>query len=198
MITVYDKTKESFGTLVFESDLGTTCETVYAIYAERWMLEMFFDVYKNNLDFGVTRVQSDYSVRGAEFVDLIETILTARIVNRMAKAGVLDKNTFGNVIDSLKGCWRSRLALLDISPELDDKHWNRLLKCDGELLLSLNLVKVDSAKAVVEEDALRNRKCLRKEAMNNLTDVPDAPELDRSFSVLQGREMGRRKTNSSN
>ena len=37
-------------------------------------------VYKNNLDFGVTRVQSDYSVRGSEFVDLIATILTARIV----------------------------------------------------------------------------------------------------------------------
>ena len=38
-----------------------TCEAVYASYEDRWMLEMFFDVYKNNLDFGVTRVQSDYS-----------------------------------------------------------------------------------------------------------------------------------------
>ena len=87
-----------------------TCEAVYASYEDRWMLEMFFDVYKNNLDFGVTRVQSDYSVRGSEFVDLIATLLTARIVKRMSKAGALDKNTFGNVLDSLKGCWRSRQA----------------------------------------------------------------------------------------
>ena len=63
--TAYDKSKESFGTIVFESDLDMSCEAVYASYEDRWMLEIFFDVYKNNLDFGVTRVQSDYSVRGS-------------------------------------------------------------------------------------------------------------------------------------
>lgn len=154
----YDKSKESFGTIVFESDLDMTCEAVYASYEDRWMLEMFFDVYKNNLDFGVTRVQSDYSVRGSEFVDLIATILTARIVKRMSKAGALDKNTFGNVLDSLKGCWRSRQASREILPLIEDKHWNRLLKCDGELLVALNLAKAASVKSDTPKKRGRPRK----------------------------------------
>lgn len=110
----------------------------------------------------------------SEFVDLIATILTARIVKRMSKAGALDKNTFGNVLDSLKGCWRSRQAPREILPLIEDKHWNRLLKCDGELLVALNL-----AEASVKSDTPKKRGRPRKEQK--------AAELGESISTPKRR-----------
>ena len=154
----YDEHCGSYGTIVFESDLDMTCAEVYACYEQRWQLEMFFDVYKNSLDFGVTRVQSDYSVRGSEFVDLIASILTSRIVKRMSKAGVLDNATFGDVMDSLRTCWRNRKAPRESLPQVDDEYWNRLLKCDGELLAALELALPGKDKAPDPKKRGRPRK----------------------------------------
>ena len=137
----YDRQGQSFGTIVFESDVDLTCLEVYQIYEQRWWLELLFDCYKNSLGFDVTRVESDYSVRGSEFVDFISTVLTNRIVKRMSAAGVLDKETFGDVITALRGCWRSSKAPLEELPGVNDGHWNRLLKCEEVLLMKLSLVK---------------------------------------------------------
>lgn len=153
----YDKKKASFGTIVFESDLDMTCETVFSSYEERWMLEMFFDVYKNSLEMGLTRVQSDYSVIGSEFIDLIATILTSRIVKRMTAAGVLDNDTFSHVVDSLRSCWRHRDAPRQELPAIDDEYWVRLLKTEEQLLATLGLVEA------IEKEPPKRRRRPRKE-----------------------------------
>lgn len=136
---LYEKKGASFGTIVFESDIDLSCEDIYKIYDERWQLEMLFDCYKNSLNFGITRVQSDYAVRGSEFIDFIATVLTRRIVDRMAKAGVLDDNTYGDVIDDLRGCWRSCKTEINTKPSVQDELWCRLLKKDEDLLVRLGL-----------------------------------------------------------
>ena len=42
-------------------------------------------------------------------------------------------------MDALKGCWRSRKTSREEPPKVYDQYWNRLLKCDGELLIALKL-----------------------------------------------------------
>ncbi len=197
----YDKAKESYGTIVFESDLDLTCAEVYASYEDRWMLEMFFDVYKNSLDFDATRVQSDYSVRGSEFVDLIATIITSRIVKRMSQAGVLDRDTFGNVMDALKGCWRSRKASREELPKVDDQYWNRLLKCDSELLIALKLAAPSESEASAPKKRGRPRKELKPVQTEDETTPKRRPGRPRTRPVIYGppRPRGRpRKGTSSN
>ena len=42
----YLKRKDSFGTIVFISDLDLSEKEVYKIYSERWLLELMFAQYK--------------------------------------------------------------------------------------------------------------------------------------------------------
>ena len=84
-------------------------------------------------------VQSDYLVCGSEFVDFIATLLTNRIVERMSKAGALDKDTFGDVVDFLARMLAQQKADLSAVPDVDDDLWNRLLRCDSKLLVDLGL-----------------------------------------------------------
>ena len=56
-------------------------ETVYTAYNDRWLIELVFDRYKNDLGLSDrTRVQGDFSVIGSEFVNFIATIMTCRML----------------------------------------------------------------------------------------------------------------------
>ena len=45
----YAKKKELFGVIVFESDQDLDPETAYLCYDERWLLELVFNRYKNDV-----------------------------------------------------------------------------------------------------------------------------------------------------
>ncbi|HCO48454.1 MAG TPA: hypothetical protein DIT55_03100, partial [Spirochaetaceae bacterium] len=44
---------------------------------ERWLIEECFRYYKNVTHFDDTKVHSDYSVYGSEFVNFISSVMTA-------------------------------------------------------------------------------------------------------------------------
>lgn len=69
---------------------------------------MIFDRCRNSWGLDAERNQSDYAAQGAAFVDFIVAVLTQHIVERMAKIGALESDAFGDVVDALRGCWRSR------------------------------------------------------------------------------------------
>ena len=83
----------SFGTIVFESDLDLPVETILEYCDNRWELELIFDVYKNTLDLDRTNVQSDFSVIGNEFINFIAASIQWRIAQKFnelnAKHGFL-------------------------------------------------------------------------------------------------------------
>ena len=191
---LYDKKGASFGTIVFESDIDLSCEEIYQIYDERWQLEMLFDCYKNSLDFGITRVQSDYAVRGSEFIDFIATVLTRRIVDRMAKAGVLDDNTFGDVIDDLRGCWRSSKTQVNTKPSIQDELWCRLLKKDEDLLVTLGLATLpDNKPALPPKQRGRPKKGTTTDASSKDETPRRKPGRPRTKPIIYGppRRRGR-------
>ena len=121
-IEKYKKQKESFGTIVFVSDLDLSEKEVYRIYSERWLLELMFSQYKGDEGLTTTNVQGDFSVIGEEFVNFIATILTSRMARKADDAGLLETMSYGELMDDLSSAWRL-VKGGDDKPKDNDKCW---------------------------------------------------------------------------
>jgi hypothetical protein len=92
---------ERFGTIVFESDLDTDPLIIYKMYDERWLIEECFRYYKNVTDFDDTKVHSDYSVYGSEFVNFISSVMTARLLRKFEETGLFSEMTYYEIMSQL-------------------------------------------------------------------------------------------------
>lgn len=75
----YNSKMDSFGTIVFESDLDLDKLTVYKCYEDRWTIETFFNFYKDILERSKVNVQGDGSVQGSEFVNFLASLIAMQI-----------------------------------------------------------------------------------------------------------------------
>ena len=98
-----DAAAERFGTVVFESDLDMDPLAVWKCYEDRWDLEVAFNYYKQALGLDETRVQSDESVIGSEFVNFVATVITMRLVKTFDELHLLDKMSYGKIMEELRG-----------------------------------------------------------------------------------------------
>lgn len=71
--------RKKFGSIVFISNLDAPPEVIYTSYEERWEIEVLFRFYKRILDLDETRVESDQSTIGTEFVNFLSTIMLCRL-----------------------------------------------------------------------------------------------------------------------
>jgi hypothetical protein len=92
---------ERFGTIVFESDLDTDSLLIYKMYDERWLIEECFRYYKNVTHFDDTKVHSDYSVYGSEFVNFISSVMTARLLGKFEETGLFSEMTYNDIMSQL-------------------------------------------------------------------------------------------------
>lgn len=134
----YDEQKDSFGTIVFISDLDLSEKEVYKIYMERWLLELMFSQYKGDLGLTTTRVQGDYSVIGEEFINFISTILTSRMTKKADNLGLLDNMSYGELMEDLSSAWRNK-EFERIEPKDNDKGWIHTLPSVMKELITLGL-----------------------------------------------------------
>jgi hypothetical protein len=139
----YNGRKEHFGLVCFESDLDLSLHEVYRTYSERWLLELMFSMYKGDEELETTSAQGDFTVLGEEFVNFIATLLTSRMVARCRESGLLEKDTYKDIMDDLSSAWRKTCS--QKNPESCDKYWVHtlpLVKRELELLgLSEPLIK---------------------------------------------------------
>ncbi len=135
----YERKDKRFGTIVFESDQDLEPDIIYAIYEERWVLELVFDRYKNDIELDDTRVQSDYSVIGSEFVNFISTVATTRVLRKARDAGLLENMSFGEMMDDLRQCWRKVDSPEE--PANDDGYWVHPFESGFEVMAALGLSK---------------------------------------------------------
>ncbi len=133
----YFSKKDSFGTIVFESDLDLPERVVYGCYADRWMLELVFRQYKNIEGLDSTNVQGDFAVIGSEFVNFISTLATCRMVRIAEKKGLLEDQSFGDLMHDLGTAWRETDA--PNPPSSDDGYWVHTTKREFEVLEALGL-----------------------------------------------------------
>lgn len=154
----YDAKSRQFGTIVFVSDQDLTPEQAYRCYADRWLLEMVFDQYKNDECLDVTRVQGDFSVWGTEFVNFIATVLTCRIIRRAQRAKVLDAMTYGDMMEDLSQAWRSVQAPVNEKPRTKDGHWINVTTKIMTLLEALGLSEAEPKPAPKKRGRPRKEK----------------------------------------
>ena len=135
----YRRKDDRFGTIVFETDVDLDPEVAYAIYEDRWLLELVFKRYKSELDMDQTNVQSDPSAIGKEFINFICILATTRVLRRARDAGLLEKMSYGDLMDDLKQCWRKIDAPRE--PANDDGHWVHTFEAGFEAMAALGLSK---------------------------------------------------------
>lgn len=138
----YNKKIKSFGTIVFLSDLDMTPETAWHCYEDRWMIELIFDYYKNNLFLNETRVQSEASIWGEEFINFISTLITCRIIRKSEKLNLFEKMTFGEMMEDLEHVLRPIKGYkTNEIPEEDDDKWMNTTDAAMEILIAHGLAK---------------------------------------------------------
>jgi hypothetical protein len=141
----YQKHRNRFGLIVFESDHDLDPKIIYKCYEDRWLLEIVFRRYKNAVCLNQTAVQSDYSVYGSEFVNFLATLLTIRIIRKADAAGILKEATYYDLMDELGSAWRNITAGTEVK-DTDDQWVHTNLKV-MKLMVALGLVESDTANA---------------------------------------------------
>lgn len=133
----YEQKHSVSGLIVLESDQDLDPKTAYLCYDDRWLLELVFNRYKNDECLDRTNVQGDFSVLGNEFVNYISTVATCRIIRKARQCGLLEKVSYGDLMDDLSSAWRRTDAPPE--PRLDDGYWVHTLKGVFEELEALGL-----------------------------------------------------------
>ena len=110
---IFREKQKEFGTIVLESDIEMTAETGYKAYDSRWEIELVMRYYKSACEFDETRVHSDYSVLGSEFIDFLSSLLTFRILKELDKTNLLEKYTYKKIMSVLKRAKKIRIPKSD-------------------------------------------------------------------------------------
>ena len=129
--------RDVYGMIVFESDLDLPLGKVYRNYEDRWLLELLFAQYKGEECLDSTGVQSDFSLIGCEFVNFIATLITSRMVKKAGNAKLLDKMSYGDLMEDLASAWRYSDAMG--KPRSYDKKWVHTLPSVFDMLQRLGL-----------------------------------------------------------
>lgn len=133
-ILALDALRKSFGTLVFQSDLETPPSKIYGMYQERWLIELLFKFYQTELDLDDTRVHSDYSDIGSDFIDFLSTLMGSRMLNLFRDTKATEDWTFKTCMDFVE---RAKKVRVDDSEEWE---FARLPLKDAQLLQELGIM----------------------------------------------------------
>lgn len=117
----YEKKRSVFGVIVFESDQDIAPKAAYLCYDDRWLLELVFNRYKSDECLDKTDVQGDFWLIGSEFINFISTALTCRMLRKARETGLLEKVSYGELLDALSSAWRMVDSPED--PATDDGFW---------------------------------------------------------------------------
>ena len=90
---------------------------------------------KDSISFSDMRL--DFSVIGNEFVNFISTVATCRIIRKARQCGLLEKISYGDLMDDLSSAWRRTDAPPE--PSSDDGYWVHTLKYVFDELEALGL-----------------------------------------------------------
>ena len=74
-LELYEKYKEFYGTIVLRTNLDKSAEEVYGLYKRRWLIETFYDYYKNRLDVNALHLPDYYQSQGLSFIMLVTSLI---------------------------------------------------------------------------------------------------------------------------
>ena len=135
------KRDEKFGTIVFESDIDADPAVIYRMYDLRWLIEECFRYYKHAIDLDDTKVHSDYSVIGSEFINFFSSVMTVRLVNKFDDCGLFKEMSYAGVMSELATAKKAKL------PGSDSWDFVRTTVGTMDTLKTLGLVQDDKTVA---------------------------------------------------
>ena len=108
LLKKYNDKKDSFGTIIFESNMDTTCDDVFQMYRYRWSIEEVFNYYKNVLDIDNVRVHQDTRLYGSEFINFIASVIICKVKNQIDALGLTKKYSYKQIMTYLSKVKRCR------------------------------------------------------------------------------------------
>ena len=109
----FESKQKEFGTIVLECTKDLPPEIVYKAYDSRWEIELVMRYYKSACEFDETRVHSDYSVLGSEFIDFLSSLLTFKNLKILDRTNLLEKYTYKKIMSILDRGKKIKLANKD-------------------------------------------------------------------------------------
>lgn len=79
-IEKYEEFKNTFGTIVIQTNLDKEPKEIYELYKNRWKIETFYDYYKNKLDVNALHISDYYQTQGLSFVLLITSLIHTEFI----------------------------------------------------------------------------------------------------------------------
>lgn len=83
--------KSQFGLIVFRSSADLDPLAVYNAYADRWDIEVMFNMYKNIIDRDTVNVHGDYSLYATEFINFLSVLIASRVKTRICSVKLNEK-----------------------------------------------------------------------------------------------------------
>lgn len=102
--------KETYGTIIFESNLDVDLDTAYAIYDGRWEIETMFNFYKNIIDIKLTNVHSEFSMLATEFINFLSVIIGIKLKKLFVEKNLLGKYSQKQLMEYLQSIRKSHVA----------------------------------------------------------------------------------------
>ena len=176
----YARRRAEFGTIVFLSDQDLAPEQAYACYSDRWLIELVFRYFKNDMDIRTSDAQDDFAVIGEEFVNTVASCITCRLFKLFRDRGLLDDMSFGDVMDDLSGVWR-RSDSKDVLPDREDGSWVHPFEYAMDVMVELGLcageVSTEASRKRLEKLGVRERRPRGRPRKN--PPEPDGPKRPR-------------------
>lgn len=107
----YTQKKPSFGLIVFKSKKNLDPLTIYMAYAQRWMIEVMFNLYKNIIDRDTVNVHTDYRVYATELINFLSVIIATRVKNDFVKKELHKKYSYKQVFKMLSKYKKARVEV---------------------------------------------------------------------------------------
>lgn len=76
----YEEFKNTFGTIVLQTNLNKNPDEIYKLYKKRWEIETFYDYYKNKLDVNALHISDYYQTQGLSFILLITSLIHTEFI----------------------------------------------------------------------------------------------------------------------
>ncbi len=190
----YKNKSLSFGAITFLSDLDLDPLIVYLSYKKRWLIELVFDKYKNSIGIDKTKVYSEFSVFGDEFINFIANIITCKVLRKLESTDLFKKYTYKKIFSILD---QSLVQLNEKTDEknilsLEDSKWIILNKTCASMLLKLNLVTTKEKPKVEKRKPGRPRKIKDADTNENKEKrSPGRPRIHPKVDPSQKRPVGR-------
>ena len=93
--------KSLWDLIVFKSKTSLEPLDVYLAYAQRWIIEVLFNQYKNIMERDTVNVHWDYRLYATEFINFLSTIISCRVKNQFVKKGISKRHSYKQVFKYL-------------------------------------------------------------------------------------------------